>query len=72
MTELLKKAFEAAARLPEKEQNAVAAMVLAELEADRQWDEVLIRGRGPLEALAQEALDDFHGGRTEPLDPESL
>lgn len=72
MTELLKKAFEQAAKLPPKEQDAFAALVLAELEADARWDQAFGASHETLEALADEARSELRAGRTEPLDPDSL
>ena len=72
MTELLKKAFEQAAKLPPKEQDAFAALVLAELEADARWDEAFSGSQEALGALADEARSELTDGRTEPLDPDKL
>ena len=72
MTELLKKAFEQAAKLAPKEQDAFAALVLAELEADARWDKALGESHGTLQALADEARSELRAGRTEPLDPDKL
>jgi len=72
MTELLKKAFEQAAKLPPKEQDAFAALVLAELEADARWDRAFGVTQDDLEKLADEARSDFRAGRTQPLDPDTL
>jgi hypothetical protein len=72
MTELLKKAFEQAAKLPPKEQDAFAALVLAELEADARWDKAFAENPATLEALADEARSELRAGRTEPLDPDNL
>ena len=38
MTKLLERAVAEAARLPEEQQDAVAARLLADLEAERAWD----------------------------------
>ena len=38
MTKLLERAVAEAARLPEEQQDAVAAQLLADLEAERAWD----------------------------------
>ena len=38
MTKLLERAVAEAARLPEEKQDAVAARLLADLEAERAWD----------------------------------
>jgi hypothetical protein len=72
MTELLRKAFEQAAKLPPSEQDAFAALVLAELEADARWDGAFGESLEELGALADEARSEFSAGRTEPLDPDKL
>ena len=72
MTELLKKAFEQAAKLPPKEQDAFAALVLAELQADAKWDKAFAASHELLESLAAEARGDIDTGKTQPLDPEKL
>ncbi len=38
MTDALRKAFETAGRLPEREQDELAAAILEELNADARWD----------------------------------
>ena len=72
MTELLKKAFERASKLPPKEQDAFAALVLAEIEAEGRWDKAFAGSQGTLESLADEARSELKAGRTEPLDPDTL
>jgi hypothetical protein len=72
MTELLKKAFEKASKLPPKEQDAFAALVLAELEAEGRWDEAFGASQDALAALSREAISELRAGRTEPLDPDKL
>ena len=68
MTKALKKAFEAASKLPEAEQDALAAAILEELESERRWDELVQRSADTLAKLAQEALAEDRAGRTRPLD----
>ena len=68
MTKALKKAFEAASRLPEGEQDALAAAILEELESERRWDELFQHSPDTLSKLAQEALAEDRAGRTRPLD----
>jgi hypothetical protein len=46
MTDLLKKAFDAASRLPENEQDAVAEWLFAELAAEEEWEERLAGTQG--------------------------
>ena len=43
MTQLLQKAFERAAKLPQEEQDKFARFLLAELESERQWTELFSR-----------------------------
>jgi hypothetical protein len=72
MLESLEKAFAEAAKLPPAEQEWLARFILAELESERRWDEAFARSGDVLERLADEALEDYHRGDTEPLDPDSL
>ncbi|MYC73361.1 MAG: hypothetical protein F4X17_21890 [Gemmatimonadetes bacterium] len=74
MTQLLQKAFERAAKLPQEEQDKFARFLLAELEAERQWAELFSRSESEdlLERLADEALTAHRTGRTQPLDIEEL
>ncbi len=68
MTKLLKEAFELASQLPEAEQDALAALLLAEMEDEKRWQEAFRRGEPKLTELAEEALEEFRAGRTTPLD----
>jgi len=72
MTKALEKAFEAASRLPDPDQDELAAAILEELEADERWEATFARSQDALERLADEALDEHRAGRTEPLDPDAL
>lgn len=72
MTKALKKAFEAASRLSDQDQDELAAAILEELEADERWDTAFASSHGALERLADEALEEHRAGRTEPLDPDAL
>ncbi len=72
MTQLLEKAFAEAARLPEEEQNNVAAWLIEELGSEARWDQAFARSANELAALAEEALAEHQAGKTQPLDPEQL
>ena len=72
MTDLLKKAFEAASHLPEEEQKALAVAILAEVASEADWDKRFEGSSEALGRLADEALTEFRRGRTEPLDPDAL
>ena len=68
----LEKAFAEAAKLPPEEQDALARWLLAELAAERSWDDSLSRSREKLRGLAADAVREHREGRTRPLDPEKL
>ena len=72
MTELLAKAFQAAATLSDVDQDALAARILAAVEADRAWDDLFAATPDLLEQLAEEAHHEYLAGRTEILDPDTL
>ena len=72
MNELLEKAFAEASRLPEDEQQALAALILEELASERQWDRAFADSEDALARLADEALVEHHEGHTKKLDPDSL
>lgn len=72
MTELLRKAFEKASRLPKREQDALASVLLEEIEGEQQWDATLVDTQDELSGLADAALAEHLAGKTEALDPEKL
>ena len=72
MTKLLEQAFAAAARLTPADQDALAAAILAEVEAEPRWQASLQRSADGLVGLAREAVEEYRAERTEPLDPDTL
>ncbi|MGV0028553.1 hypothetical protein [Phormidesmis priestleyi] len=72
MTELLEQAIARLKKLPSDEQNAIATMILEELEDDQRWDESFARSSDLLAKLAAEAMAEYHAGETQKLDPETL
>lgn len=72
MTKLLEKAFDAVSKLPEKEQDAIAAWILEEIASEQRWEELFAQSPQVLERLADEALAEFRAGRTRVLDPDRL
>jgi len=69
---LLEKAFHAAKELPEAEQNALAASILADIEDERRWTSAFEQSSEALAELAAEALAEHRAGRTLPLDPDRM
>lgn len=72
MTNKLKKAFDAAARLPQGEQDALAAAILAEVQGEPRWTASFAVHANVLERLADEALAEHRAGRSRPLIPDDL
>lgn len=72
MTKALQDAFKEAEKLPEAEQEQLAAAIRAELEAEAVWESRLAASTKALEAFADEALAEHRAGRTLPLDPDKL
>jgi hypothetical protein len=68
MTQLLERAFTEASKLPEKEQDAVAALLLEELASERRWDEAFASSQQQLSNMAHAALREFEAGETRPID----
>ena len=66
MTRALEEAFKEASKLPESEQNSLAAAIRDELEAKLECS--LSDSQDVLGKLADEALDEFRSARTQPLD----
>jgi len=52
MTELLDRAIAKLQTLPDSEQNAIAAIILEEIEDERRWDEAFSRSPDILARLA--------------------
>ena len=67
MTKLLEKALHEVAKLPESEQDAVAAILLEELASEHRWAESFGKSQKQLAKLAAEALAEYNAGRTKPL-----
>ncbi len=68
MTQLLERAFTAASMLPESEQDAVASLLLAELDSERRWSHAFASSQDALGQSADDALREFAAGETLPLD----
>jgi hypothetical protein len=68
MTDLLKKAFDAISALPPERQNAMAKMILAEIEDEERWDKSFAASQDKLAAMADEALAEHRAGKTRPMD----
>lgn len=72
MTALLEKAVSKASALPDEQQDALAALLLAEIEDEAQWDAVFAGSQDVLSVLAAEAMAEHRAGETQHLDPDTL
>ena len=72
MTDLLEQAIAKLKTRPISEQDAIAALILEELEDDNRWDESFARSPDLLTKLAAEAMAEHRAGKTQELDPETL
>ena len=67
MTQLLDKALSEAAKLPEQEQDALAAILLTEIESESRWANSFASSQDVLSSLAAEARAEYAAGKTKPL-----
>jgi hypothetical protein len=72
MTKLLEQAVAKARALPEAEQNAIAQIVIDEIESERQWDALLAKSPEKLRKLADRAWAEHEAGDSQELDPDGL
>lgn len=72
MTQLLQQAIGEAQKLPDADQDAIAAIILAEIEDERRWDERFAKSQAQLGRLAQKVRDDIQAGRVQDLDVDKL
>ena len=68
MTALLEKAIDRVSVLPAKRQNALAHLLLDEIEAEAQWDTSFKASQHELAALAAAALAEHRKGKTKAMD----
>ena len=72
MTKLLEQAIAKATSLPESEQDAIARLLMDEIDSERRWDEQFARSPEKLKKLADEAWAEHEAGHSEILDPNAL
>ncbi len=72
MTELLEQAIARLKTLAPTDQNAIATLILEELEDDQRWDQSFARSPDLLAKLAAEAMAEHRAGKTQELDPKTL
>lgn len=72
MTKLLEEAFDRVRGLPETEQDAIARLVLDEIESEQKWESLFAKAPQKLQKLADKAWSEHESGQSEPLDTDKL
>lgn len=67
MNKMLERAIAKAARLPDEEQEALARLMLEEMEAEHAWDERFTASGNKLGELARRTKTQHAAGETTPL-----
>ena len=63
MTQLLQQAWSEIQKLPEPDQDAIAAIILDELEDEHRWEEAFANSQEKLTRLAERVRGDIRAGR---------
>ena len=63
MTQLLEKALTEVYKLPPEKQDAIAAVILEELEDERLWDKTFVESEDKITQLAGKVRADIKAGR---------
>ncbi len=72
MIELLEQAISKIKTLPSDQQEAIATLILEEIEEETRWDQSFARSPDLLAELAAVAMTEYRQGKTQELDPETL
>jgi hypothetical protein len=72
MTELLEVAIAKLKTLSSSQQDAIAAMILEEIEDEMRWDKAFANSQDVLAKFASEAMAEYKAGKTQELDPDKL
>ncbi len=67
MTQLLEKVLIEVYKLPPEKQDAIAAIILKELEDERKWDKAFAELQDQLAQLAQKVRADIKAGRVKKM-----
>jgi hypothetical protein len=72
VTKLLERAVKKAKTLPDSAQDAIATLILEEIEDEARWDSTFSHSQNVLAKLAAEAMEEDRAGKTQVLDPDNL
>ncbi|MBM3944271.1 MAG: hypothetical protein FJ317_02125 [SAR202 cluster bacterium] len=71
MNKLLETAVREVEKLPQNDQDAIAAWLLEELASERRWSKAFAASQDTLASLADDALAAHRKGRSQPLNTKS-
>ena len=72
MTQLLEKALDEIRELPEPEQDAIAKLILEELEDETTWNAAFAQSQDQLSRLAAKVREDISAGRIKSVGVDEL
>jgi hypothetical protein len=72
MTQLLQQAITELHKLPDADQDAIAALILAEIADDQEWDEAFENSQGELSKMAEKVRSDIRSGQVRDLGIDQL
>lgn len=72
MTQLLEKALEEIRKLSSADQDAIASIILEEIQDEELWYETFARSQDKLARMAAKAREDIRAGRTRTLEIDEL
>lgn len=72
MTPLLEKALSEVYKLPPEEQDAIAAVILEELEDEQRWNKAFTESQDKLAQLAHKVRADIKAGHSKKMDIDEL
>lgn len=64
MSEIFARAIELASKLPEKDQEALGAILLEEMRAEKSWEKLFASSQDRLASLADQAIAEHSAGKT--------
>ena len=63
MTQLLQQAITELHKLPDSDQDAIAALILAEITDEERWNEAFANSQDKLSQMAEKVREDIRAGR---------
>ncbi len=72
MTQLLQQAITELHKLPDADQDAIAALILAEIADDQDWDEAFRNSQDQLSKIAEKVRSDIRSGQIRDLGIDEL